>query len=669
MGFVLIRKRHNLRDSFMGIFLSKRNLQHSLMKGSILLVFFALFFLISNTTLACAKLYSIPLLAVSETTTNEEIGSTPMLSLEITEGTGRIFIDSFPFNRIDVQVSIRYARDMACKLSGHDCSKLDFFYIIHSDASIIGGPSAGSSIAFLTFAVLNNLDYRKDIALSGTINSGYLIGPVGGLKEKIMGASKSSIKKVLIPAGERYYVEYNKTDNETNNETIDLLEYANFLGVEVVEVNNLQDVIFQYSGKKYFNESNLTIDASAFKKEMKTIKEGLCKQAERVKAQIGNFSEFSNEYNGLDDVFNSSVESIKKAENESLKENYYSAASLCFTALNGFLYVNLASSNISNERLFELENAMIEKAKELRSNLDSEPKSIGDLQVYAAVLERIIESEDNLANFNETITSITEIDLKDEEIKGIVLFLNLSNESEEIQKEIISQYLRNNAILELAKGINRLYSAELWSVFIGFDKKYYDLTNESLETACLSKLSETKGYIEYFNLLYPGYLDEAKTLLTRAQKSYNSGDFALCIYQGSEAKAFLNNIMSSVYITLEQYNQTIKRKIDASEKQIAILQEQMAFPIIGYSYYEYADSLMELGDSYSASLYSEYALELSNMDIYFEKQGKEYEFKEEKEKSILMLFFYGSMFGFAISMLLVLVIKAKKGKKSKAKRN
>ncbi|HOI18857.1 MAG TPA: hypothetical protein PLX15_03260 [Candidatus Woesearchaeota archaeon] len=645
----------NIKNKFLRGALNKylkgysKKLQFIIAFSSLLIILIVTLLFSSNSN---ALEYSIPLMAVSDTSSNEQIGSIPMLSLELKKGTGRIFIDSFPFNRIDVQVSIRYARDMACKLSGHDCSQIDFFYIIHSDASVIGGPSAGSSIAFLTFAALNNLDYKKDIALSGTINSGYLIGPVGGLKEKIMGASQSKIKKVLIPAGERYYIE--------NNETIDLFDYAKPLGIELVEVNNLYDVIFHYTGKKYLNEFNVTIDSTDFKKEMQKITNSLCEQAKKVKDQIGVFSEVSNQYNGLDSVFNTSSENIEKAKNQSLRENYYSAASLCFNSLNGFLYVNLVSSNITDKRLFELENAMIEKTKDLRSKLDLELKSLGDLQVYAGVIERVLESEQNLENFKKTLNKSKNINLEDDEIKELLTLLNISNESQQLKEEVLLEYLRNNAILELSKGINRLYSAELWVNFIGFDKKYYNLSEESLEIACVSKLSETKGYIEYFSLLYPRYLDDAKKLLTRAQQSYKSKDFALCIYQGSEAKAFLNNVMSSLYITLEQYNQTIKRKIDESEKQIGLLQEQMAFPIIGYSYYEYATSLLELGDVYSASLYSEYALELSNMDIYFRKQGKSYEFKDDNEKPILLLFFYGSLFGFAISMLIVLFMRLKK---------
>ncbi len=52
-----------------------------------------------------------------------------------------------------------------------------------------------------------------------------------------------------------------------------------------------------------------------------------------------------------------------------------------------------------------------------------------------------------------------------------------------------------------------------------------------------------------------------------------------------------------------------------------LISKKGLFPIIGYSYYEYAKSLKD-DDKYSALLYAEYALELSNLDIYFDNNKK-----------------------------------------------
>ena len=52
---------------------------------------------------------------------------------------------------------------------------------------------------------------------------------------------------------------------------------------------------------------------------------------------------------------------------------------------------------------------------------------------------------------------------------------------------------------------------------------------------------------------------------------------------------------------------------------IAREQSKGVFPIAGYSYYEYAQSLKE-DNIYSALLYAQYALELSKLDVYFEEK-------------------------------------------------
>ena len=80
-----------------------------------------------------------------------------------------------------------------------DCTKYDFFYTIRSNSVIVGGPSAGASLAVLTLSVLEDLPIDQSTTITGTINSGGIIGPVGGILPKIEAAAKSDIKKVLIP--------------------------------------------------------------------------------------------------------------------------------------------------------------------------------------------------------------------------------------------------------------------------------------------------------------------------------------------------------------------------------------------------------------------------------------------------------------------------------------
>jgi PDZ domain-containing secreted protein len=64
----------------------------------------------------------------------------------------------------------------------------------------VGGPSAGAAITVLTVAVLDGKKIDQQTAMTGTINSGGVIGPVAGIEQKVSGAKAAGMKRVLIPA-------------------------------------------------------------------------------------------------------------------------------------------------------------------------------------------------------------------------------------------------------------------------------------------------------------------------------------------------------------------------------------------------------------------------------------------------------------------------------------
>ena len=140
---------------------------------------------------AFAKSGSLKLLAVSNVETSP-IGSVASLDLEIKQGTGRVFIDSFPLSKLDTQISTRFAKEVACNFLEKDCNLYDFFYTIRANSQVIGGPSAGAAITVLTIAVLEDLDIDETATITGTINTGGIIGPVGSILPKTEAAGKKT---------------------------------------------------------------------------------------------------------------------------------------------------------------------------------------------------------------------------------------------------------------------------------------------------------------------------------------------------------------------------------------------------------------------------------------------------------------------------------------------
>ena len=107
--------------------------------------------------------------------------------------------------RESAQAALSIVKNRAAAL-GIDASRFERSDIhIHVPAGAIpkDGPSAGVAMFMALVSLLTERTVRSDTAMTGEISLRGLVLPVGGIKEKIVGAHRAGIKRIMLPARNR----------------------------------------------------------------------------------------------------------------------------------------------------------------------------------------------------------------------------------------------------------------------------------------------------------------------------------------------------------------------------------------------------------------------------------------------------------------------------------
>ncbi len=587
-------------------------------------------FLILLLPAAYAQSGHMKLLAVSDTE-NGQTGGIADLYLEIEPGTGRVFLETFPLTKVDTQISTRLAKEIACDYADADCSKYDFFYTITADSPIIAGPSAGAAITALTFSLIKDVALDKNTAITGTINSGGLIGPVGGLKAKVEAASKSGIKKVLIPLGEaidgeNIIIEDNETTQE--NESFDLEEMRKKYGIKIIEVSTIDEALFEFTGKRFREKKNNLTISQSYKDTMKLLAVELCSRSTGLRDEAANFA--VDYITGR--IMENAVNLSKKGKEAFEIGMFYSSASYCFGSNVEFNYLSLLQQGLTEKGIAEKAKNLKDSAAEFESGIESEKlMTITDLESYMVVKERLKEADD---------------------------FLNIAIES-------ISD--RNSSLHNLAYAEERIGSARSWSQFLKNTGKEFDLNQEVIKNACRAKLAEVEERLQYVQLYLPQSLESTRKELSYAYEELESGNHELCLFRASKAKASVDTVLSVFGVRTSNVRNVVNNKLEIAERNLVEETEKGVFPILGYSYFEYANSLKD-SDIFSALLYSGYALELSSLDIYFKNADIKQQVEFSRiDKNLAFGLIAGLVLGIALTRMYYSGKNPKKKKSGKEK--
>jgi ATP-dependent Lon protease len=122
-------------------------------------------------------------------------------------GSGRLILTGQlgEVMRESAQAALSIVKNRAAAL-GIDAGRFDKSDIhIHVPAGAIpkDGPSAGVAMFMALVSLMTDRTVRSDTAMTGEISLRGLVLPVGGIKEKVVGAHRAGIRRIMLPARNR----------------------------------------------------------------------------------------------------------------------------------------------------------------------------------------------------------------------------------------------------------------------------------------------------------------------------------------------------------------------------------------------------------------------------------------------------------------------------------
>ena len=103
------------------------------------------------------------------------------------------------------QTAVSYLRSQAKKLDldFDDYGKFDLHIHVPAGATPKDGPSAGVTICAALASLMSKRCVRSDLAMTGEISLRGRVMRVGGIKEKVIAASRFGVKQVILPEGNK----------------------------------------------------------------------------------------------------------------------------------------------------------------------------------------------------------------------------------------------------------------------------------------------------------------------------------------------------------------------------------------------------------------------------------------------------------------------------------
>jgi uncharacterized protein len=254
----------------------------------------------------------------------------------LTPGDGRAYVAGVPEAGEGFGPSAQIALYVAARYSGRPYTNYTaLLRVLASDAQV-GGPSASGYITVALFALMNNLTLRGDMAMTGIILPDGLVGPVGGVSQKVSAAAEKGIKTVL--------------------------------GMRVVEIGTLEDAIYYLTGYRVQTPPPGAVDDSAFRDVSRNL--------------------FNAIYSYYDQTVGKGYVNAAVIERLKAEGKYYTAASLIYQGIVQYYKERAAASRSTSRTLYD---QALQMAREAEAQLAQTPVTINNVDLVVASYTRIYE--------------------------------------------------------------------------------------------------------------------------------------------------------------------------------------------------------------------------------------------------------------------------------------
>jgi ATP-dependent Lon protease len=130
-------------------------------------------------------------------------GDTLTVEVSIMDGKGNLTLTGQlgDVMRESAQAALSFARANASRLGieGRRLEACDIHIHVPEGAVPKDGPSAGITLATALISALTGRAIRRDVAMTGEITLRGRVLPVGGVKEKVLGAHRAGIRTIILP--------------------------------------------------------------------------------------------------------------------------------------------------------------------------------------------------------------------------------------------------------------------------------------------------------------------------------------------------------------------------------------------------------------------------------------------------------------------------------------